>query len=282
MRSVGIHYKRWGYLPYDAADFIARARELGYDQIELDAWALSESTVLSRTRIGFEARTHRMDLSYTWSPDKEGDLASLDEERRRSAVQRATQVIKIIGAMGGGSLNGAFYASFPPAWERAGQRPLLLSQAVKSVRSLAWAAEDEDVLLNIKPINRGEHFLLPTTESALDFVQAVNHSSVGIDLDTYHMMREKENLEEAIIRAGVYLKTIHVREEHQGRVGEGSIDWKAVRAGLDAIHYDGPLIHNPTIMAPVVDRPLESKIIRTLLIDETAQGSEEGAPAVKY
>ncbi len=268
MRSIGIHYKRWGYLPYDAADFIARARELDYDQIELDAWALSDNTVLSRTRIGFEARTHRMDLSYTWSADQEGDLASLDEGRRRSAVQRATLLIKIIGQMGGGSLNGAFYASFPPEWELAGQRPRLLDQAVKSVRSLAWAAEGEDVLLNIKPINRGEHFLLPNTQSALDFVQAVNHSSVGIDLDTYHMRSEEEDPQEAIIRAGVYLKTLHIREENQGRVGEGSIDWRAVRAGLDAIHYDGPLIHNPTILAPVADRPHESKVIRSLLIDE--------------
>ncbi len=269
MRSVGIHYKRWGYLPYDAADLIARARELGYDQIELDAWALADSTVLSRTRIGFEARTHRMDLSYTWSPDWAGDLASLDEERRRSAVQRATLLVKIIGEMGGGSLNGAFYATFPPQWGLVAQRQRLLDQVVKSMRTLAWTAEGEDVLLNIKPINRSEHFLLPTAESALSFVQAVNHASVGIDLDTYHMTLEERDLEAAIVRAGVYLKTIHVREENQGRVGEGNIDWAAVRAGLDAIHYDGPLIHNPTILTPVADRPHESKIIRTLLIDES-------------
>ncbi|MCK9548281.1 MAG: sugar phosphate isomerase/epimerase [Sphaerochaeta sp.] len=268
MRSVGIHYKRWGYLPYDAADFIARARELGYDQIELDAQRLAANTVLSRTRIGFEARTHRMDLSYTWSPNQEGDLASLDEERRRSAVQEATRLIKVIGQMGGGSINGAFYAIFPPHWELAGQREHFLEQAVKSVRSLAWAAENEDVLLNIKPINRSEHFLLPDAESALSFVQAVNHSSVGIDLDTYHMALEEESIEEAITRTAVYLKTIHVRESDQGRVGEGTIDWAAVRAGLDAIHYDGPLIHNPTILTPIVDRPHESNVIRGLLIDE--------------
>ena len=78
MRSVGVHYKRWAYRPYDAALFIALARELGYDQVELDAERLAGGSVLTRTRIGFEARTHRIDLSYTWSAKARGDLASLD------------------------------------------------------------------------------------------------------------------------------------------------------------------------------------------------------------
>jgi D-psicose/D-tagatose/L-ribulose 3-epimerase len=269
MRSVGVHYKRWAYRPYDAALFIALARELGYDQVELDAERLAGGSVLTRTRIGFEARTHRIDLSYTWSAKAESDLAALDEERRRRAVGYGSEIIKAIGQMGGGSLNGAFYAAFPPHWELAGQADRLFGQAVKSLRSLAWVAESEDVLLNIKPIGRSEHFLIPTVERALTFVQAVNHSALGLDLDTYHMACEERSIEEAIVQAGVYLKTVHVRDSTQTRVGEGTIDWAAVRRGLDGVHYDGPLIHNPIITSEVATTVHESNLIRSLLIEES-------------
>lgn len=123
--------------------------------------------------------------------------------------------------------------------------------------------------MNIKPISRNEHFLIPTVERALSFVQAVNHSTVALDLDTYHVGCEERSIEEAIVQAGVYLKTVHVRDSTQGRVGEGSIDWKAVRRGLDAVHYDGPLIHNPIITEEVPTTIHESNIIRALLIEES-------------
>lgn len=267
MRSVGVHYKRWAYHPYDASLFIAWARELGYDQVELDARALMESSILTRTRIGFEARTHRIYLSYGWTSDQTTDLASLDETARRDATAHLGTLIKTIGQMGGGVLNGAFYAPFPPRWELSGDRERLLGQLVKSLRALAVVAEDEDVLLNIKPIASDEHFLIPTVERALACVQAVNHSSVSLDLDTYHMAKEEASIEAAIVQAGVYVKTVHVRDSNQGRVGEGVIDWQAVRRGLDAIHYDGPLIHNPTVTSEVVSSVHESRLIRSLLVD---------------
>ena len=72
-----------------------------------------------------------MDLSYTWSPDKEGDLASLDEEPQECGPT-ATQVIKIIGAMGAVHPTGPSTPA-PPAWS-AGERQRLLSQVVKSAR----------------------------------------------------------------------------------------------------------------------------------------------------
>lgn len=267
MRVVGVHYKRWSYLDYDPAAFITAARSLGYDQLELDAPRLLQMSVLGRTRLGFEARTHRMDLSYTWAPGRQTDLASLDEEERRSALGYAIELVKVIGQMGGGSFNGAFYASFPPKWELAAKRHALIGQAVKSIKSLAAEAERNEVMLHIKPINRREHFLVATVDEALSFIQAVNHHSLGLDLDTYHMSIEEPSIAEALGKAGFSLKTLHIREEDMGRIGEGSIDWTLVRQSLDAIHYDGPLIHNPTVTTPQVDRPYESNHIRSLLVD---------------
>jgi len=267
MRVVGVHYKRWSYLDYDPVTFIVAARALGYDQLELDAPKLLEMSVLGRTRLGFEARTHRIDLSYTWAPNWENDLASLDEQKRREALTYAIELVKVIGQMGGGSFNGAFYASFPPRWELIQRRHALIGQAVKSIKSLASEAEQYDVMLHIKPINRREHFLISTVDEALSFIQAVNHRSLGLDLDTYHLSIEEPSIGEALNKAGFSLKTLHIREEDMNPLGEGSIDWSLVRQSLDAIHYDGPLIHNPTVKVPAVDRPYESNHIRSLLVD---------------
>ena len=136
---------------------------------------------------------------------------------------------------------------------------------MKSIRTLTQVAADEDVLLNIKPINRYEHYLLPTASDAVEFVQQINHPTVGVDLDTFHMNIEERDLKEAIISAGLYLKTLHVRENNQRRVGEGHIDWSAIREGLDEIRYDGPIIHNPAVDRPLPESPAESNLIRTLL-----------------
>lgn len=240
MRSLGIH---WEMQAVDSALLPEKAKLLGYDQLELDGLALLEMSPWGRKRLLFEARNNQIDLSYSLVPPVGWDLSSLDEEVRRSAVHMVQDLMKQLGELGGGSLSGPLYAhrSFDESY--LAHKAEHWEQSVKSLRSLTPVAEEEDVVLNLRPVNRYEHCLVNTAEQALKLIHAVNHPNFGIDLDTFHMNIEEHSFSKAIEQAGIYLHCLHVRENTGLPVGQGCLDWARVEAGLASIHYDGPIVH---------------------------------------
>ncbi len=267
MRVVGVHYRRWSTLSYDPALFVAKARVLGYDQLEIDAPRLLAMSELGRTRLGFEARTHRIDLSYTWTPTAQYNLASLDEEVRKSALAYASELIKIVASMGGGLFNAPFYTTHPRSSGDQRHLSARRNQAVKSLKRLGAVASEALVSLQVKLLPPDMAPLLPSVGEALEFLHAVNDPRIGLDLDTYLLYRAGLSIPEAIGEAGFALKCLHVREEDGSRVGSGSLDWEAIRKSLDHIHYSGPIIHNPILKREVVERPYESNLIRRFLVE---------------
>lgn len=247
MQSLGVRYTRFSFGPKsDVAPLLARARELGYDQLEVDAQMVANLTPLGRKRLSLEARNHQMDLSYTLTLPPSFALCSTDDEIHRAGQAYLQKIISSIGEMGGGSLNGALYGGFPCTWGMASQHKQCFERSVQSLRMLSNYSNDEDVMLNIRPVNRYTHFLIHTAEQALLLVQAVNHPNCGIDLDTFHMNIEEANLEKAILTAGIYLRCVHLRENTGGPFGSGCLRWSAIKEALDALHYEGSLIHAPS------------------------------------
>lgn len=240
MRRVGIH---WEMQAVDTALLPEKAKSLGYDQLELDGLGLLEMSPWGRKRLLFEARNNQIDLSYSLVPPVGWDLSSLDEEVRRSAVHRMQELMKLLGELGGGSLSGPLYAQNSFDEPYAAHKAEHWEQSVKSLRSLTPVAEEEDVVLNLRPVNRYEHCLVNTAEQALKLIHAVNHPNFGIDLDTFHMNIEERSLSKAIEQAGIYLHCLHVRENTGLPFGQGCLDWASVEAGLTTIHYEGPIVH---------------------------------------
>ncbi|NLE16164.1 MAG: sugar phosphate isomerase/epimerase [Spirochaetales bacterium] len=269
MRVVGIHYTRWAsQAEADIASLVQKARHLQYDQLEVDGIIVQQMSPWGRKRLGFEARNHQIDISYSLKPPAGYDLSSLDEDVRRHALTQFQNLIRTIGEMGGGSLNGPLYTSFPVQPHLMKDKQRLLEQSIKSLRSLTPLAQDEDVVLNIRPVNRYEHFLIPTAGEALSYVHAVNHPNCGIDLDTFEMNLEEDDLKAAILQAGIFLHCLHIRENNQKMVGLGALDWKTIRNALDEIYYKGPLVHMPSMFGEVSEGPLESRRIRNLLCND--------------
>ncbi|MGE4584683.1 MAG: sugar phosphate isomerase/epimerase family protein [Sphaerochaeta sp.] len=266
MRLVGIHYTRWPCKELDDfVPFVSKAKALGYDQLEVDALTLQRMSQWGRKRLGFEARNHQIDLSYSLSPNPGCDVSSLEEDTRKAGILCIQNVIHAIGEMGGGSLNGPLAGSFPPLGPSGGDKQRLLEQSVLSLRSLMQHCEDEDVMLNLRPVHRFEHFLLNTADDALSLLHMVNHSNCGIDLDTFSMNIEEPDLGDTIRKVGPYLHCLHIRDNTGGPVGSGSLDWHAVKQGLDAIYYEGPLVHY--IPQTTSNSLQECKLIRNLLCE---------------
>lgn len=263
MRRIGVHETRFKENGNDdVVTLFARAREYEYNLLEINGERLLSLSPLGLKRISLEARNFQLDLSYSLSLGPLYDLSSLDEEVRKRGLSTVEKIIRNIGQMGGGSLNGPFYTAFPPLLPVETQKDRLFEQSVGSLRSLANIAVDEDVLLNIRPVNRYEHFFLNTADDALQFVRAVNHPGCGIDLDTFHMNIEESDMLAAFEQAGYYLHCIHIRENNGQAVGNGALPWVLIKERLDLMHYEGPLVHAPEAMKIA---PFEGKQIRKLL-----------------
>ncbi len=267
MRRVGVHESRFGEGgASDIVTLFSRAREYEYNLLEIDGERLLSLSPLGRKRISLEARNYQLDLSYSLTLRHPFDLSAQSDEVRKQGISHVEQIIKSIGEMGGGSLNGTFYTVFPQQQHMIAYKDQLFEQSVNSLRTLAILAESEDVLLNIRPVNRYEHFFLNTSQDALQFVRAVNHPSCGIDLDTFHMNIEEESMEKAIEISGYYLHCFHIRENTGDALGRGSLDWNRIKQYLDAAHYEGTIVHAPDrLLGHDQIPPFEGKQIKAIL-----------------
>jgi D-psicose/D-tagatose/L-ribulose 3-epimerase len=63
--------------------------------------------------------------------------------------------------------------------------------------------------------------------------------NVKVHLDTFHMIREEDNLAEAIRTAGPHLGYVHACENQRGIPGTGLVPWNEVFTTLREVGYDG-------------------------------------------
>jgi D-psicose/D-tagatose/L-ribulose 3-epimerase len=115
-------------------------------------------------------------------------------------------------------------------------------RAAAGLRKAAEIAANHGVTLAIEPLNRFETDMVNTAVQARAMVDAVDHPSVGIHLDTFHMNIEEENVYDAILLAGKDLKHVHASESHRGTPGKGLAAWDDLAGGIKAVGYTGPVV----------------------------------------
>src|SRR5207247_2295344 len=70
----------------------------------------------------------------------------------------------------------------------------------------------------------------------------INHAAVKLQLDTYHMNMEEDNLPSAIRQAGTRIGHFHCANGNRKLPGQGHVDWKGVKAALDDVDFQGTLV----------------------------------------
>ena len=249
MRKIGIYYAYWAdsweadFLPY-----ISRVKNLGFDQLEIQAAAVTSLPEDKRQALKAEADANGITLSYGIGVTADYDLSSLDESVRKNGVGFMKDIIKAVASIDGRMIGGTVHSYWPavPPEGLTDKRPVL-EQSIKSMRELVKPAEDLGVILNVEVINRFEQFLLNTSEEAVAYVEEVDSPCCRILLDTFHMNIEEDSYEEAIKTAGPYLSAMHLGEPNRKPPGCGRMDWQSIRKGLDAVGFDGPLVMEPFV-----------------------------------
>jgi D-psicose/D-tagatose/L-ribulose 3-epimerase len=160
-------------------------------------------------------------------------------EIRAKAVESMKALIDITKALGGHLTAGVNYAGSG-----------CLTGKLRTKRELEWSAEcmrdvadyamERDIVIAIEPVKRFESHIINRAEQALEYIELVGRSNVGVHLDCFHMNIEEPDIPGAVELCGGKLKYMHMVDSNRGAPGQGHIPWLYLFKALKKIGFNGP------------------------------------------
>ena len=173
-----------------------------------------------------------------------------DPERRKKGVELAEQMIRAARLLGTDNLlvvPGSVYAPWIPD-EPPVAHDVALQRATQAVKSLIPSAQRYNVSLNME--NIFANGFLHSPQEIIAFVDTFASDRIGVHFDTGNIM-QYHFPEHWIPLLGKRIRNIHLKEYskkvHEFNLNafrlllDGTTDWPAVLAALDAIGYRGYL-----------------------------------------
>jgi sugar phosphate isomerase/epimerase len=208
------------------------AAELGHEGIEVSLRAPEE---LDHAKLGALLAGHSLQLVAIGSGRgflEDGlSLADADEDARRRAVRRVTDLMDYGAEFGAPVIIGLLRGRDPSAEARK-----RLAETMGACADHA-AALGQDVL--VEPINRYETPVLSTTGDSLAFIAGMQRTNVKLLLDAFHMNIEEVSLAAAIRQTSDLLGHFHAADSNRRAPGMGHVDYKEITTALHDVGYQG-------------------------------------------
>ena len=159
-------------------------------------------------------------------------------EIRRQSRQHLADTIKLAADLGSNLVAGPVYSpvGYLPGRRRTSDE---WQWAVECFQSLGEILQSHQIDLALEPLNRFETYFLNTAADAIKFCEAINDSSIGVLLDTFHTNIEEKDVAAAFRTTGKRLKHVHACENDRGVPGTGHVDFVGIAAALKEIRYEG-------------------------------------------
>jgi len=211
---------------------------LGFDVIELPIETVGQFEV---TRVGELAREHGLDVSICAVIGPGRDLLVAGEADE--GIRYLRSCIDVAQALGSPAVAGPFYSAVGRCWRSTPEeRARDVVQVARTLRGLGEYAADRGVRLGVETLNRFETSFLNTTAQALELIDRVDHPSVGLALDVFHLGIEEKHVGDALRAAGSRLVHLQVAENDRGTPGTGSLPWRDIAKALQEIGYGGRVV----------------------------------------
>lgn len=213
------------------------AAELKFDAVELhvrDAGLPEIQPIVEKVRsTGLSVSSIGTGQSFT----VDGlSISNPDRTASKNILARLFGHLRLASQTGGvvilGSVQGRLH-------EDSFTREKQVESAVSLLRTLGDEAARLGVRVGIEPLNRYETNFLNTVEQAMAFLQRVNHPSLGLVCDTFHMNIEERSIESSLIAAGKHIFLVHLSDSNRGPAGSGHTDFRPVISALRSIRYSG-------------------------------------------
>ncbi|MBW3642779.1 MAG: TIM barrel protein [Actinobacteria bacterium] len=111
--------------------------------------------------------------------------------------------------------------------------------------NVGWAADqaaEHGIEVMIEAVNTFENgpYLLPTTNTAVEFVERVGRDNVKLQYDAYHMQRMEGNLVATLRERIGSITHIQVADSpDRGEPGSGELNYRYIFAALEELPYEG-------------------------------------------
>ena len=249
MNPIGIISMQYNR-PFVAADFaqLGRWKAAGYDFAELLVPEPGELD-LATTRQALEDAGLGVVLAARVNLDR--NLTSDEAAKRQAGVDYLAYCAETAQALGAQIVGGPLYGN-PLVF--AGRAPHVVPESLRQAR-VDWCVEGLvkgaeaaarcGIRFGVEPLNRFETDILNTTRQGVALMQLVNHASVGLVLDTFHMNMEDDDICSALREGAAHMLHFQANENHRGYLGTGHIDWNPVVRTLAEIGYTGTISLEP-------------------------------------
>jgi len=169
----------------------------------------------------------------------EYNIISPDPKVRRAGIDFSKRLIDLSNEAGAKVFGGVIYCGWGYLTGRM-RTEEEWKWAVEGYQEIAsYAQATSDLILGIEPVNRFESHFINIAADAVKFIRDVGLPNVKVHLDTFHMIREEDDLVEAVRTADGLLGYVHACENQRGIPGRGQVPWVAFFRALKEVGYDG-------------------------------------------
>ena len=215
-----------------------KARKMGFDAVEIIPFDLDN---FPAAKVRRAAADLGLIINTGFGMPVECNTISPDPAVRRKGVELSKRLIDASNEAGAIVFAGAIYCGWGYLSGRARTQDEW-KWGVDSTRQAAeYAASTSSLIIGIEPLNRFESHFINICRDAVGLIRDVGMPNVKVHLDTFHMIREEDNMAQAVRDTGELVGYVHACENQRGIPGTGLVPWKEFFTALKEIGYTGPL-----------------------------------------
>ena len=206
MRTLGIEIFYWiDNWADDQTAYFARARDCGFEAVEISLISGPDIDIAP-----IRAELDRLGLAVFCSMGLplEMDITNPDASTRRAGIEhlkRCAQTAHNLGSPILGGLPHVPWLHFPDADDLRPYR----ERGAAAIREVAATAADLGLTISLEIINRFETYMFNTVTEGLAYLEMVDHPAAKLQLDTYHLNMEEDNIAAAIRAASPNIGHFH-------------------------------------------------------------------------
>jgi D-psicose/D-tagatose/L-ribulose 3-epimerase len=161
-----------------------------------------------------------------------------DPTVRKKGIELSKRLIDLSAEAGAVVYGGAIYCGWGYLPGR-GRTDDEWQWGVESMHTVAeYAQSVSEIIIGIEPLNRFESHFINVASDAVQFIKDIGMPNVKVHLDTFHMIREEDDIAQAVRDTGEYVGYVHACENHRGIPGRGLFPWMEFFRALAEVSYD--------------------------------------------
>ena len=213
-----------------------KCKKLGFDAVEIIPF---DNDNFPAGKVKQAAEDLDLTINLGYGVPEEYNIISADPAVRERGIAFTKKLVDLSNEAGAEILAGVIYCG----WGYLSGKMRTEDEwkwGVESFREVAeYAQETSDLILGIEPVNRFESYFINTSGAAVQFIHDVGLPNVKVHLDTFHMIREENNITEAVLNAGDHIGYVHACENQRGIPGTGLFPWGDFFKALKTAGFNG-------------------------------------------